>query len=72
MTQFGSAVCTDLGVLVAVDETDEGVRLLLLTVGVRDRDRCPLRLLPSLAALKLDGVALRLLPLAPTLLLRLL
>lgn len=62
--------------LIAVDEADEGVRLLLLTVGVRDRDRdrWSLRLLPSLAALKLDGVALRLLLrlLAPTLLLRLL
>ena len=60
MTKLGSAVCTDLGVLVAVDEADEGVRLLLLTVGVRDRDRdrWSMRLLPSLAALKLDGVAL--------------
>ena len=71
-------MCTDLGVLVAVNEADEGVRLLLLTVGVRDRDcdrdRWSLRLLPSLVALKLEGVALRLLRLllAPTLLLRLL
>ena len=39
MTKLGSAVCTDFGVLVAVDEADEGVRLLVWTVGVRDRDR---------------------------------
>ena len=50
MMKFGSAVCTDRGVLAAADDADEGVRLTLLTVGVCDRWPLPLPLL-SLAAL---------------------